>query len=554
MKELLTALLPEIILTAAACLLFLFGIKASRTLRQAAPIVALLALTAAVLCVLYGPQANPVIADSTGTVRLTDFALYIKLLSGVIAAILLLLQWPTNKEVTGNRSLSLGVDLPEYFGFFLLSIAGIFLVAGANDIILLFLGIELAAIPTYVMVSISRPLPVAQEAGLKYFFLGAMAAAILMFGLAYLFGTTGTLSLHEMAGQFHSTGGLVTLSTWQLLAAVMIFMGIAFKLAAFPFHFYAGDVYTGAATPLTALLSFVPKIAGIAALVKILYVFGGGQWLVPHNLVTLLWVMAILTMTLGNLLGLMQANIKRVMACSSIAHSGYMLGGLAVLAGAGDTLYGTEALQGVMFYIAAYGIMNVGLFGVLMMLPAKPDPFAARLQGSGVVPSSIPPATTAETFEDIAGLGRRHPALGLAMAACCFSLIGLPLTVGFLGKYYLIRPALEAGWYGLVIVLVLNAAVSAGYYLRIVAAMFLRIASEQSTAPFSPKTRCANECSAGECLKTVPLVLAVCISALGSIVLGAYLPATNALSNAARSATTVDTLRAAAAPIIQHRP
>ena len=538
MKELLTALLPEIILAGAACLLFLFGIKASRTLRQVAPVVALLALAGSILCVIYGPQANPVIAEPTGTVRLTDFALYIKLLSGVIAAILLLLQWPTNKEVTGNRSLSLGVDLPEYFALFLLSIAGIFLVAGANDIILLFLGIELAAIPTYVMVSISRPLPVAQEAGLKYFFLGAMAAAILLFGLAYLFGTTGTLSLNEMAGQFHSAGGVVTLTTWQVLAAVMIFLGIVFKLAAFPLHFYAGDVYTGAATPLTAMLSFVPKIAGIAALVKILYVFGGGQWLVPHNLVTLLWIMAILTMTIGNVLGLMQANIKRVMACSSIAHSGYMLAGLAVLAGAGESLYRTEALQGVMFYIAAYGVMNVGLFGVLMMLPAKPDPFAARraCDGSGVSlgGASVPPATTAETFEDIAGLGRTQPVLGLAMAACCFSLIGLPLTVGFFGKYYLIRPALEAGWYGLVIVLVLNAAVSAGYYLRIVGAMFLRTSSAQSTDGAS-EAPC-------ECFKTVPLVLAVAVSALGSLALGTYLPATSALSGAAQRATMVDVL------------
>ncbi len=548
MKELLTALLPEIILAGAACLLFLFGIKASRTLRQAAPVVALLALAASVLCVIYGPQPNPVIAESTGTVRLTDFALYIKLLSGLIAAILLLLQWPTDKEVTGNRSLSLGVDLPEYFALFLLSIAGIFLVAGANDIILLFLGIELAAIPTYVMVSISRPLPVAQEAGLKYFFLGAMAAAILLFGLAYLFGTTGTLSLNEMAGEFHSTGGVVTLTTWQLLAAVMIFLGIAFKLAAFPLHFYAGDVYTGAATPLTAMLSFVPKIAGIAALVKILYVLGGGQWLVPHNLVTLLWIMAILTMTIGNVLGLMQANIKRVMACSSIAHSGYMLAGLAVLAGAGESLYRTEALQGVMFYIAAYGVMNAGLFGVLMMLPAKPDPFAPRVSpgGAGLSPA-VPPATTAETFEDIAGLGRDRPAMGLAMTACCFSLIGLPLTVGFFGKYYLIRPALEAGWYGLVIVLVLNAAVSAGYYLRIVGAMFLRTSNGQPQPA-------ACEVPAGECLKTVPLVLAVIISALGSLILGSYLPATSALSDAARRATTVDVPSTASAMAPTDRP
>jgi NADH-quinone oxidoreductase subunit N len=192
-----------------------------------------------------------------------------------------------------------------------------------------------------------------------------------------------------------------------------------------------------------------------------------------------------------------------------------------------------------MFYIAAYGVMNAGLFGVLMMLPAKPDPFAVRVPSGGADSSaSTLTATTAETFEDIAGLGRKHPALGLAMAACCFSLIGLPLTVGFFGKYYLIRPALEAGWYGLVIVLVLNAAVSAGYYLRIVGAMFLRTSNGQSPATVSQGPGC--DLPGGQGFMTVPLVLAVAASALGSLALGIYLPATNALSDAARRATTVD--------------
>lgn len=538
MKELLTALVPEIILTAAACLLFLFGAKASRSLRQAAPVVALVALAAAIVCVLRGGQPDPVIADSMGTLRLTEFALYIKLLAGAVAIMLLLLQWPTNKDVTGNRSLLVGVDLPEYLALFLLSITGIFLVAGANDIILLFLGIELAALPTYVMVSISRPLPVAQEAGVKYFFLGAMAAAILLFGLSYLFGTTGTLSLHQIAAQLHPADGRVVLSTWQLMAAVMILLGIAFKLAAFPLHFYAGDVYTGAATPLTAMLSFVPKAAGVAALVKVLYVFGGGAaGVLPQNLVTLLWIMAIATMFIGNVLGLMQANIKRVMACSSIAHSGYMLAGLAVFAGAADAACRTQALQGVMFYLAAYGVMNAGVFAVLMMLPARPDPFSEK--------PGMQPATTAETFEDIAGMGRRHPGLGLSMAACCFSLIGLPLTVGFFGKYYLIRPALDAGWYGLVIVLVLNAAVSAGYYLRIIGAMFLRSPANGNAAAADEPALAAVACGEGECMRTVPLMLAAVLSALGSLTLGTYLPATSSLSEAARSATTVDVVTAA---------
>src|SRR5207248_6233580 len=207
--------------------------------------------------------------------------------------------------------------------------------------------------------------------------------------------------------------------------------GFAFKLAAVPLHFYAGDVYQGAATPVTALLSFVPKTAGMVALLKILYCVGGGVWAVPHEIARLIWVRAALTTTVGNVLGLLQLNVKRVLAYSSIAHTGYMLVGVtALLSADGNSEVQNEALQGVLFYLAAYGIMNAAAFGVLMLLPARGEDRAA-------------PATSAETFEDLAGTGRDHPALGLAMAVACFSLIGLPLTVGFFGKFYLVRPALS---------------------------------------------------------------------------------------------------------------
>jgi NADH-quinone oxidoreductase subunit N len=531
MKELLTALLPEIVLAATACILFLLGAKATRGVRLLAPFLAtagLLLATAIVIC----PALTKPFSDGYGTLRLSEFTFYFKILAGLVGVLLLLLQWPTDSDATGNRSLQYGKEAPEYFGLLLLSICGIFLVAGANDIILLFLGIELAALPTYVMVSISRPLPVAQEAGIKYFFLGALSAALMLFGFSYLFGTTGTLSLHEIAQQLRPalSSATVTLSSWQMLAAVLIIVGIAFKLAAFPLHFYAGDVYTGAATPLTALLSFVPKAAGLAALIRIVYVLGGESWVMPGNLVRLLWVIAVLTMTIGNVLGLMQSNIKRVMACSSIAHSGYMLAGVALLASAGSGY--ALALQGVLFYIAAYGLMNAGLFGVLMMLPAKPDPFADS--------PGERPATTAETYADIAGQGKLHPGLGLAMAACCFSLIGLPLTVGFFGKYYLIRPLLAAEWYGLAIIMVLNAAISAGYYLRIIGAMFLR-SPETHEAPTACAATAGSDSCGRTCMKTVPVMVAVIVSAAGSILLGTLMPTTAALSTSAQQATDLAT-------------
>jgi NADH-quinone oxidoreductase subunit N len=224
-------------------------------------------------------------------------------------------------------------------------------------------------------------------------------------------------------------------------------------MAAFPLHFYAGDVYEGAGTPVTAFLAFVPKTAGFIALIRILTLVGGPQFTLPPELVRLLWIISALTMSIGNVLGLLQSNIKRTLAYSSIAHSGYMLVAVAALAGPHGSF---TALQGVLFYLAAYGIMNSGAFGVLMLLPSR--------FGSG----------SAETFDELAGQGRRHVLLGLVMTIACFSLIGVPLTVGFVGKVLLIRPALQNGLTWLAIILIVNAAVSAAYYLRIVGTLFLR--------------------------------------------------------------------------------
>ena len=524
MNELMQALLPEIILTVVACALILLGVSAKAAARRLAPWGALLALLVVFVLQFFGAEMYDALADPWGTVRVFEFAQYIKLLAAGVGALLVLLAWPANRDATGNSALDFGADAGEFFGLMLLSITGIFLVASADDMILLFLGIELASIPTYIMVSISRPLPVAQEAGVKYFFLGAMSAALMLFGFSYLYGTTGLLNLHEIAALLRAPlRDRVALDSWQLLAMLMIIAGVSFKIAAVPLHFYAGDVYQGAATPVTAFLSFVPKISGMVALIKVLFAIGGPFWAVPEPVARLLWIVAVLTMSVGNVLGLLQFNVKRLLAYSSIAHSGYLLVGVATMVGTVDISVQQLALQGVLFYLAAYGVMNAGAFAVLMMLPSR-QPRAA---------------TSAETLEDLAGQGRRHPGLGLAMAICCFSLIGLPLTVGFLGKVYLIRPALDGHFYWLAILMVANAAVSAAYYLRIIAAMFLRpdpalvITEAGQTVP--PADACGPVC-----MKTVPLILAVVLSAGGALVLGTLLPATYLVTSRAQRAVYLD--------------
>jgi NADH-quinone oxidoreductase subunit N len=544
MSSIFQALLPELILIATACVLLLMGAAKGAGVRKVVPIVALLALAFVFIYQLtQDPLTTGVLSDPANSLRVFTLAQYIKLLAAGVGILLVLLAWPSNRDATGNAAIDFSTEAGEFFGLMLLSISGIFLVASANDLILLFLGIELASIPTYIMVSISRPIPAAQEAGVKYFFLGAMAAALMLFGFSYLYGTTGTITLDAIGAKIRGTTAMTsatTLDAWQTLGVVMLLAGFAFKLAAVPLHFYAGDVYQGAATPVTAFLSFVPKTSAMVALVKILYAAGGNSWATPDLLVKLLWAIAALTMTVGNVLGLWQLNIKRLFACSSIAHSGYMLVGVTALIGASssvpaaakdfaqwDVIHGVqlEALQGVLFYLAAYGIMNAGAFGVLMLLPARP----VRSWSGRTTP--VPPATTAETFEDLAGQGRRHPALGLAMAVCCFSLIGLPLTVGFFGKLYLIRPALHSKLYWLVVITMINAAISAAYYLRIVATMFLRggsgddaIADEPLATPFMPWS----------------IRSAVFLSVFGTLVFGTIVPATQLLVNRTTEAAQVE--------------
>jgi NADH-quinone oxidoreductase subunit N len=554
--SLLSLLVPELILIAVASALLLLGLSNKASSRRLAPIIAMAALIVTFGIQIYfvtkagGPTQHDGETAAYGTLRVGEFTQYIKLITLGMGILLTLLAWPTNEDATGSSSLHFGHDAGEFFALMLFSLTGLLLVAGANDIMLLFLGIELASIPTYVMVSVSRPLPVAQEAGVKYFFLGAFAAGIMLFGFSYLYGTTGSTNLYEIMLKLHpkDAGGLIdwgsriTLTSWQSLAVIMLVAGFAFKMAAVPLHFYAGDVYQGAATPVTAFLSFVPKASGFVALIKVMFALGGPNWLLPEPLVRpngtgLLWILAILTMTVGNVLGLLQYNVKRVLAYSSIAHTGYMLVALAALGAtqfvtAPASPVKTSGLQAVLFYLAAYGIMNIGAFGVLQLLPAR--------DGKG----------SAETFEDLAGSGRHHVVLALSMAVCCFSLTGIPLTVGFMGKLMIIKPALAAAvsdtpagavsvrsamtW--LVVITMINAAISAAYYLRIVATMFLRTEDHHPGHPHPPHptpdpifTRPA-----------LPITLAVALSVIGTLMFGTVPPATQLLGNGVLSASRIE--------------
>lgn len=489
----LTQLGPELIVLVGACLVLMAGVlKGPQRAGWASP-MALIVLVVALLATW-----RMGVPDDQGAVPglwLTSLTFYTRIITLGIGILIVLVNW--HQPVAEERG--------EYMTMILLSLLGVLLTASANDLLVLFFAIELVSIPTYVLIGLSRTDERASEAAVKYFFLGAMAAAVLAYGLSFLYGAAGTTTIYS----FESGVATSSLSFGEgmgshaLIGLLLVLIGLAFKVAAFPLHAYVADVYEGAASPVTGMLGFVPKFAGFVALVKI---FGALDWNLPVTVNWLVWIMAAATMTAGNVLALLQTSVKRMLAYSSIAHTGYMLIALLVgpVAGQGPLHDGVAAL---LFYIAVYGAMNLGAFAVL----------AALCSGDRAV----------ETLDDLAGIASRMPLASLALAVCTFSLMGIPPTAGFLGKLYVFSSAfsLDVGhtFHGPLIMLavigVLNAAVGAAYYLRIVAAMYTRAEITEVRGVGRP-----------------PLRLGVALCAIPMLVIFAW---PTGLATQARSATVV---------------
>lgn len=435
-----------------AAVLLLVGLAPSDSTRRLVQPLALLGLAAAFITGLgYGV---PAYAQS----QLSSMAKYITLLTAAIGFLSVLTAWgmPFRSDPSEPDTHYRG----EFFALMLCSLAGVSMVAKTTDLVWLFLALELVSVPTYIMVATGRVQTAAQEAGIKYFFLGALAAAVYLFGFSYLYGFAGSVQYTVIAAAFHRAIAADHVPYIAIIGLLLVIVGISYKIAAVPLHFYAPDVYQGAATPVTAFLAFAPKATGIVALIMVINLTG---WRLPggsHGVVpSLLAVMAVLTMTVGNVLALWQRNIKRIFAYSSIAHSGYMLVGLAV----GPVLLSSVGKSGglvrdgigaTLFYLGAYSVMNLGAMAALVYMQGKTD--------------------AAEDLDDIAGAFSSNPWACIGLAICLFSLIGMPGTIGFLGKFYIVEAALATHNTALAIIVVINAAIAAAYYLRIIAAMFLR--------------------------------------------------------------------------------
>jgi NADH-quinone oxidoreductase subunit N len=357
-----------------------------------------------------------------------------------------------------------GLPLPEFAVVLLFAMTGAMLIAASADLLILFIALELMVLPGYMLAGYHKTDGYSTEGAIKYFLLGSFSSAIFLFGLAFAWGVTGTTNIAEMRGALDGiVSGGSELAPALILGLGFMTTGVAFKIAAVPFHYWTPDAYQGSPTPVTGYLSVGPKIGAFALILR-LFVEALGP--LQTDWLQVMIILAVLTMTLGNLVALTQTNVKRMLAYSSIAHTGYMLVGLAAFA-AGEI----DGLQGLLYYGAAYSVMNLGAFAVV-----------AAIQRRAGVTSGL------DTF---AGLVRREPWLAILMTLFLLSLIGIPPTAGFFGKYYVINAAVqasEAGWTSLgilAVITVLNAAVAAFYYLRVVTYMFMREPRTAADAPLA---------------------------------------------------------------------
>jgi len=344
-----------------------------------------------------------------------------------------------------------GINYGEYYTLILFATMGMMLMAGGSDLITIFLGLEIMSISLYVLVGFRRNRLDSNEASLKYFLLGAFATGFLLYGIAMLYGATGTTNIKEIAA-FLADNPVLS-SPMIIMGICLLIIGFGFKIASVPFHKWAPDVYEGAPTTITAFMSVGPKAAAFAAFFRVFLV---SLPALEPKWSMILWVLAVLTMTVGNIVAIAQTNIKRMLAYSSIAHAGYVL--IAIIAGNG---LGTASM---LFYMLAYVFMNMGAFAVVIVLGRKGE---ENLM-----------------IDDYNGLGYKHPLLALTMMIFMFSLAGIPPLAGFVGKFYIFSAAIKSGYVVLAVIGVLNSVIAVYYYLRVTVVMYMK-KPEREFAPLS---------------------------------------------------------------------
>lgn len=340
------------------------------------------------------------------------------------------------------------IERGEFYSLLLFSTVGAMILAAAGDALTLFLGLETMSIGAYAMTAFRRASPRSSEGALKYFLLGSFAAAILIYGFTLIYGATGHTDLAGIGAAARTAGAQTPLL---VMGALLVLVGLAFKVSAVPFHSWAPDAYEGAPTPATAFMAIAVKAAAFATMLRVLILsLGDAGWTSwASGWPPVVATVAVLTMTVANLVAGRQESVKRMLAYSSIAHAGYALVGVTAIMHAPR-----EAGGAVLFYLAAYSVSTAGAFGALILCGSR--------------------GREAVSYEDLAGLGRRHPAIALAFTVCLLSLAGIPPTAGFFGKWVVFRVAIDSGLYWLAIVALINSVIGAYYYLRVLVYMYMR--------------------------------------------------------------------------------
>jgi len=455
-------ILPELVLTGGALLVLIADVLLPRG-NKALGWLTLLVIGATLGSLV--PFTSTHVEVAHGLLAVDRFALFFKIVFLGSAGITTLISMKY-LEIEG-------VSPGEYYFLILCSTLGMMVMASGIDLISIFIGLETMAVSFYILAGFIKPNARSNEAAVKYFLLGAFSLGILLYGMSLMYGLSATTSLRTMATAFVGQERDPRL----VLAVILVVAGVGFKIAAVPFHMWAPDVYEGAPTPVTAFLSVGSKAASFAMLLRI---FLEGMPSLSHDWTILFEVLAIVTMTVGNLAALTQSNLKRMLAYSSIAHAGYLLIGI-VAAGAGYT----RGVTATLIYLFIYAFMQLGAFGIIILM---------RRQD-----------VIGDELKDLSGLYLRRPVAAFAMLLFMLSLGGIPPTAGFMGKFWLFSAAIEAGFVWLAVIGVLNSAISLYYYIRVVVFMYLKKDSTGSEPVFSPS-----------------LALAVGVAVIATIFLGVY--------------------------------
>jgi len=449
--------IPEITLAVFAVLVILLdlGVKQKNLLRSVS--LAGLVIAGGVTVAMWGGSYSPLFNNM---LAVDDFALFFKMLFAGIAFLVIL----ASADYVDKFSRFQG----EYYALILLSTLGMMLMAATADLISLYIALELTSISLYVLVGFLKDRK-STEASLKYLLLGAIASAVLLYGMAMVFGTTGQTQLGAIAASIQSMSlDNILASPALLMGIVMLIAGFGFKIAAVPFQMWVPDVYEGAPTPVTAYLSVASKAAGFALILRVFYsAFGIPDWL-SMNWGVIFAVLSVISMIIGNVVAIPQTNIKRMLGYSSIAQAGYLMVGMATLgfASASSTL----GQSGILFFLASYSLTNLGAFIAVIAITNK---------------------INSDEIADFAGMGRRAPVIALALTLCLISLIGMPPAAGFMAKFYIFSAAAQNDLLWLVIIAAINSVISAYYYLRVVKVMWFGEAASQEKVPSSGAPRLA---------------------------------------------------------------